>query len=215
MSAPVIGVHGLRKEFTTGVDTKASRVPCKKNKGDITVKVAVRNMSLKVEPGEVFGLLGHNGAGKTTAMRMITQEEAATAGKVRIGQEDISSNQSDAFQQLGYCPQFDALWQRVTVREHLEVYAAIRGVPQDKIGALIDGYMTGLRITEHAKKYTKDCSGGTKRKLSYAMAMLGDPRIVLLGNVVNFSYITAMTDSYQMNQVRGWTHSQRGLYGTQ
>ena len=181
MSAPVIGVHGLRKEFTTGVDTKASRVPCKKNKGDVTVKVAVRNMSLKVEPGEVFGLLGHNGAGKTTAMRMITQEEAATAGKVRIGQEDISSNQSDAFQQLGYCPQFDALWQRVTVREHFEVYAAIRGVPQDKIGALIDGYMTGLRITEHAKKYTKDCSGGTKRKLSYAMAMLGDPRIVLLG----------------------------------
>ena len=196
MSAPVIGVHGLRKEFTTGVDTKASRVPCKKNKGDITVKVAVRNMSLKVEPGEVFGLLGHNGAGKTTAMRMITQEEAATAGKVRIGQEDISSNQSDAFQQLGYCPQFDALWQRVTVREHLEVYAAIRGVPQDKIGALIDGYMTGLRITEHAKKYTKDCSGGTKRKLSYAMAMLGDPRIVLLGNVVYYSYITAITDSY-------------------
>ena len=181
LSAPVIGVHGLRKEFTTGVDTKASRVPCKKNKGDVTVKVAVRNMSLKVEPGEVFGLLGHNGAGKTTAMRMITQEEAATAGKVRIGQEDISSNQSDAFQQLGYCPQFDALWQRVTVREHFEVYAAIRGVPQDKIGALIDGYMTGLRITEHAKKYTKDCSGGTKRKLSYAMAMLGDPRIVLLG----------------------------------
>ena len=215
MSAPVIGVHGLRKEFTTGVDTKASRVPCKKSKADITVKVAVRNMSLKVEPGEVFGLLGHNGAGKTTAMRMITQEEAATAGKVRIGQEDISSNQSDAFQQLGYCPQFDALWQRVTVREHLEVYAAIRGVPQDKIGALIDGYMTGLRITEHAKKYTKDCSGGTKRKLSYAMAMLGDPRIVLLGNVVYYSYITAMTDSYQMNQVLGWTHSQRGLYGTQ
>ena len=196
MSAPVIGVHGLRKEFTTGVDTKASRVPCKKSKADITVKVAVRNMSLKVEPGEVFGLLGHNGAGKTTAMRMITQEEAATAGKVRIGQEDISSNQSDAFQQLGYCPQFDALWQRVTVREHLEVYAAIRGVPQDKIGALIDGYMTGLRITEHAKKYTKDCSGGTKRKLSYAMAMLGDPRIVLLGNVINYSYITAITDSY-------------------
>ena len=196
MSAPVIGVHGLRKEFTAGVDTKVSRVPCKKNKGDITVKVAVRNMSLKVEPGEVFGLLGHNGAGKTTVMRMITQEEAATAGKVRIGQEDISSNQSDAFQQLGYCPQFDALWQRVTVREHLEVYAAIRGVPQDKIGALIDGYMTGLRITEHAKKYTKDCSGGTKRKLSYAMAMLGDPRIVLLGNVVYYSYITAITDSY-------------------
>lgn len=179
-SIPVIGVLGLRKEFTTGVDTKSSRMPCKKTKGDVTMKVAVRNMSLKVEPGEVFGLLGHNGAGKTTAMRMITQEEAVTAGRVRIGEEDITSNQSPAFHQLGYCPQFDALWQRVTVREHLEVYAAIRGVPPHKITALIDGYMAGLRISEHAKKYAKDCSGGTKRKLSYAMAMLGDPRIVLL-----------------------------------
>ena len=178
----MIGVHGLRKEFTTGVDTKASRIPCKKNE-EITMKVAVRNMSLKVEPGEVFGLLGHNGAGKTTAMRMITQEEAATSGKVRIGEEDITSNQSAAFQQLGYCPQFDAVWQRVTVREHLEVYAAIRGVPADKISKMVEGYMTGLRINEHAKKYAKDCSGGTKRKLSYAMAMLGDPRIVLLGKL--------------------------------
>ena len=182
-STPVIGVHGLRKEFTTGVDEKVSRLPCKKNSEDVTTKIAVRNMSLKVEPGEVFGLLGHNGAGKTTTMRMIIQEEASTSGKVRIGEEDITSNQSAAFQQLGYCPQFDAVWQRVTVKEHLEVYAAIRGVPADKIGGLVEGYMTGLRIKEHEKKYAKDCSGGTKRKLSYAMAMLGDPKIVLLGNL--------------------------------
>ena len=181
----MIGVHGLRKEFTTGVDTKASRLPCKKNSEDVTMKIAVRNMSLKVEPGEVFGLLGHNGAGKTTTMRMIIQEEASTSGKVRIGEEDITSNQSAAFQQLGYCPQFDAVWQRVTVKEHLEVYAAIRGVPADKIGGLVEGYMTGLRIKEHEKKYAKDCSGGTKRKLSYAMAMLGDPKIVLLGKLFN------------------------------
>merc|ERR1719341_1749882 len=168
LSTPVIGVHGLRKEFTTGVDEKASRLPCKKNTENVTTKIAVRNMSLKVEPGEVFGLLGHNGAGKTTTMRMIIQEEASTSGKVRIGEEDITSNQSAA------------VWQRVTVKEHLEVYAAIRGVPADKISTLVEGYMTGLRIKEHEKKYAKDCSGGTKRKLSYAMAMLGDPKIVLL-----------------------------------
>jgi len=97
---------------------------------------------------------------------MIIQEEAITSGKVRIGEEDITSNQSSAFQQLGYCPQFDAVWQRVTVKEHLEVYAAIRGVPPAKINELIEHYMTGLRINEHANKYAKDCSGGTKRKLS-------------------------------------------------
>ena len=131
--------------------------------------------------GEVFGLLGHNGAGKTTSMRMITMEEAASAGRVRIGEADVTSNQSAAFHQLGYCPQFDAVWQRITVREHLTAFAAIRGVSPARLPGLVTTFLTGLRITEHADKYAKDCSGGTKRKLSYAMAMLGDPRIVLLG----------------------------------
>ena len=74
---------------------------------------------------QVFGLLGHNGAGKTTSMRMIIAEEAQTRGKVRIGPHDITSNISPAFALLGYCPQFDALWKVVTVREHLRTYAAI------------------------------------------------------------------------------------------
>ena len=178
---PVITVNGLRKVFNVDMNTNKSRNPCRQTKESLNKKVAVRNMALKVETGEVFGLLGHNGAGKTTTMRMIIQEEAASAGRVKIGDEDIISNQSKAFQQLGYCPQFDAVWQRVTVKEHLELYASMRGVPSAKIAGLVERFMTGLRISEHAKKYTKDCSGGTKRKLSYAMAMLGDPKIVLLG----------------------------------
>jgi len=177
---PVIAVNGLRKVFNVEMNTNKSRNPCRQTKESLNKKVAVRNMALKVETGEVFGLLGHNGAGKTTTMRMIIQEEAASAGRVKIGDEDIISNQSKAFQQLGYCPQFDAVWQRVTVKEHLELYASMRGVPSAKIAGLVERFMTGLRISEHAKKYTKDCSGGTKRKLSYAMAMLGDPKIVLL-----------------------------------
>ena len=81
---------------------------------------------------------------------------------------------------LGYCPQFDALWRTLTVREHLHCYAALRGVPPRDAGRLADQFMAGLRISEHASKHAKDCSGGTKRKLSYAMSMLGDPGIVLL-----------------------------------
>ena len=65
-------------------------------------------------------------------MRMIIAEEAQTRGKVRIGRHDITSNISPAFALLGYCPQFDAIWKVVTVREHLRAYAAIRGVdPKD------------------------------------------------------------------------------------
>ena len=140
----------------------------------------MRNLSFGVSEGETFGLLGHNGAGKTTTMRIITAEESPTCGRVRIGPHDIVSNASPGFEMLGYCPQFDAVWPTITVKEHLQVYAAIRGVPDEHIKRLADQFMNGLRISEHAKKYAKNCSGGTKRKLSYAMSMLGNPKIVLL-----------------------------------
>ena len=61
-------------------------------------------------------------------MRMITAEENPSRGNIKIGKHDIESNSSEGFQYLGYCPQFDAVWRKITVREHLETYAAIRGV---------------------------------------------------------------------------------------
>ena len=179
MGGAVIGVEGLRKEYSTSGDSN-KREGCRQGGKVDGVKVAVRNLSLKVSAGEVMGLLGHNGAGKTTTMRMVIQEEGATSGRVKIGNEEVVSNQAEAFQQLGYCPQFDAVWQRVTIREHLALYATIRGVPSKRIPSLVNSYLVGLRIEEHADKYAKDCSGGTKRKLSYAMSMLGAPKIVLL-----------------------------------
>ena len=111
----MIAVHSLRKEFDPGMKNSIL-ARLKKNKVHENKKVAVRNMSIKIDPGEVFGLLGHNGAGKTTTMKMIIQEESATAGRVKIGDQIVTSNQSAVFQQLGYCPQFDAVWQKVTVK---------------------------------------------------------------------------------------------------
>ena len=140
----VVAVSGLRKEYKQTDET--AKKEKKKKKSEISdgahgaetgekeakVKVAVKNLNLGVGAGEVFGLLGHNGAGKTTSMRMIIAEEAQTKGKVRIGRHDINSNISPAFALLGYCPQFDAIWKVVTVKEHLQAYAAIRGVdPKD------------------------------------------------------------------------------------
>lgn len=143
-------------------------------------RVAVKSLSLAVESGEVFGLLGHNGAGKTTTMRIMIAEEAPTRGKVQIGGHNVTSNMAKAFQLMGYCPQHDAQWKNVTVREHLECYAAIRGVPSGDINRVVENYMGGLQIREHAAKQTQHCSGGTRRKLSFAMAMVGGPKVVLL-----------------------------------
>jgi ATP-binding cassette subfamily A (ABC1) protein 5 len=125
--------QNLRKEYHQQETTTCN---CSKNEEEQpapTKKIAVRNLSLAVEPGEVLGLLGHNGAGKTTTMKIVIAEETASRGRVQIGGQSINSHMSDAFRQMGYCPQHDAQWKNITVREHLECYAAIRGVPWREI----------------------------------------------------------------------------------
>ncbi|XP_074040228.1 cholesterol transporter ABCA5 [Leptinotarsa decemlineata] len=176
---PVVMVENLHKEYTSS-ELKLCECCCKSEEDTETTKVAVKSLSLAVDAGEVFGLLGHNGAGKTTTMKIITAEEAPTRGRVQIGGESINSNMNSAFQLLGYCPQHDALWKNITVREHLECYAAIRGVSYQDIPRIVSLYLSGLQIHEHADKQTQQCSGGTRRKLSFAMAMVGNPKVVLL-----------------------------------
>ncbi|XP_034945670.1 ATP-binding cassette sub-family A member 5-like [Chelonus insularis] len=178
---PVVLLQNLRKEYRQRKTGSCSC--CSKREDEVPKpprKVSVRNLSLAVEPGEVFGLLGHNGAGKTTTMKIIIAEEAATRGRVQIGGLNINSHTTEAFRQMGYCPQHDALWKNITVREHLECYAAIRGVPWSDINRIVDLYLSGLQIHEHADKQTQECSGGTRRKLSFAMAMVGGPKVVLM-----------------------------------
>ncbi|KAL7012162.1 hypothetical protein ACKWTF_014662 [Chironomus riparius] len=173
---PIVIVKNLRKDFK---ESSLFSSCCTPGNGEKTT-TAIRCLSFAVEPGEVLGLLGHNGAGKTTTLRVMTGEIAATKGQINIGGKNITSSHNDVFKMMGYCPQYDALWKNVTVREHLEVYAAIRGVGVKDRKRLINTYLHGLHITEHANKQTRHLSGGTKRKLSYAIAMLGSPKIVLL-----------------------------------
>lgn len=175
---PVVIVQNLRKEYDK--DRKTSKCcDCCVVKGK-THKLALKELSLAIDTGEVFGLLGHNGAGKTTTMKIIIAEEAASRGRVQIAGYDIASNMHEAFQKLGYCPQHDAQWKKISCREHLELYAAIRGVPSKDIPRLADAFLAGLQMKEHANKRASTCSGGTRRKLSFAMSMVGNPAVVLL-----------------------------------
>lgn len=174
---PVVMVQNLHKEY---IKKEPCDSCCSAKEQEPEKKTAIKSLCLAVDAGEVFGLLGHNGAGKTTTMKIITAEEAATRGRVLLGGQSISSNISDAFRLLGYCPQHDALWKNITVREHLECYASIRGVPFGQISDIVNLYLSGLQIHEHADKQTQQCSGGTRRKLSFAMAMVGNPKVVML-----------------------------------
>lgn len=143
-------------------------------------KTVVKDLYFGVEQGEVFGLLGPNGAGKTTSLNMVIADIPPTRGKVYVAGLDVRKQSHEAFQHMGFCPQEDALWPMITLQEHLEAFARLRGVPWGEVKRVVEHYLSALRITEHAKKKTRDLSGGTKRKVSFAMAMLGDPQLLLL-----------------------------------
>ncbi|XP_078615923.1 cholesterol transporter ABCA5-like isoform X2 [Branchiostoma floridae x Branchiostoma japonicum] len=172
---PVVMLQNLTKMFPKDGGFKLF-----KRTKEEKYKTAVSQLTLGVESGEVFGLLGPNGAGKTTAMNVITADMAPSQGRVCVAGHDILSSLSEAFQAMGYCPQTDALWELVTLREHLEIYAAIRGMKDKDIKVICDHFIESMEIEEHAQKRSSALSGGTKRKLSFAMSMLGNTQVVLM-----------------------------------
>lgn len=143
-------------------------------------KVAVQSLTFSVQAGECFGFLGTNGAGKTTTLSMLSGEESPTGGTAYIFGKDICSNPKAARRHIGYCPQFDALLEFLTVREHLELYARIKGVPEYRIDDVVMEKLEEFDLLKHADKPSFSLSGGNKRKLSVAIAMVGDPPIVIL-----------------------------------
>jgi len=141
---------------------------------------SVRGVNVGVARGECFGLLGVNGAGKTTTMRMITGDLDPCIGDVWLGGWSITNNRDKARKHLGYCPQFDALPDKLTTREVLNFYSRIRGVPRRDMKGTVDTMIKRMCLEAHQHKLTEHLSGGNKRKLSTALALLGSPEVVLL-----------------------------------
>ena len=141
---------------------------------------AVRNLSFCLEYGECFGLLGVNGAGKTTTFKCITNEHSQNNGKIFIDGLDISENFSKLSQVFGYCPQFDAIFEYMTVYENLYFYAKIKGIAMDRIDKIIDALIEEMSLSEFPNKIAGRLSGGNKRKLSVAISMICNPPIILL-----------------------------------
>ncbi|KAL3659652.1 hypothetical protein V7S43_015327 [Phytophthora oleae] len=143
-------------------------------------KVAVRNLSFGLKRGECFGFLGINGAGKTTTMKMLTGDVPPSSGTATLGGFDILSQQIEVRRQIGYCPQFDALFDLLTVREHLELFGAIKGIPTDSLKRVVMEKIHQLNLADFEHKLAGSLSGGNKRKLSVAIAMIGNPAIIFL-----------------------------------
>ncbi|KAM4794530.1 ATP-binding cassette sub-family A member 13-like [Cyanocitta cristata] len=145
---------------------------------------AVENISLGIPRGECFGLLGTNGAGKSTTFKMLTGDITPSAGRAVIrtptGSEmDILSASSEGIL-IGYCPQQDALDELLTGWEHLYYYCTLRGIPKQDIHKVAEDLVNRLHLNAHADKLVRTYSAGTKRKLSTAVALVGKPQILLL-----------------------------------
>ncbi|KAF3851641.1 hypothetical protein F7725_013413 [Dissostichus mawsoni] len=130
--------------------------------------------------GECFGLLGVNGAGKTTTFKMLTGDESTTGGEAFINGNSILKDLLCVQQSIGYCPQFDALFDDLTAREHLELYTRLRGIPWKDQERVVQWALEKLELSKYADKPAGTYSGGNKRKLSTAIALIGYPSLIFL-----------------------------------
>ena len=169
-----IRIKNLQKEYISPL--YKTFCCCKRKKG----KLAIKNLSFCLDKGECFGLLGLNGAGKSTTFKCITQEINPSNGEIYL--KGIKTN--DKFEEIknkfGYCPQYDAIFEYMTVYENLEFYARLKGVKIDYMTQIINSVIYELKLEEFTKKLAGNLSGGNKRKLAVAISMLCSPPIILL-----------------------------------
>ncbi|XP_040186090.1 ABC-type organic anion transporter ABCA8-like [Rana temporaria] len=169
---PTILVDSLRKEFKEKSGT-CGRFRKKKK------RTAISNTSFCVKKGEVLGLLGPNGAGKTTSVLILAGEMKPSAGQVVLGNAGDPHRTKDSAA-LGYCPQHNPLWPNLTVKEHLEIYAAVKGMNKEDTDRAIKRVSEALEMKDHLNKPARKLSAGVSRKVCFAISMLGNPTIVLL-----------------------------------
>uniref|UniRef100_A0A6I8P991 ATP binding cassette subfamily A member 2 n=1 Tax=Ornithorhynchus anatinus TaxID=9258 RepID=A0A6I8P991_ORNAN len=142
--------------------------------------LAVDRLCVGVRPGECFGLLGVNGAGKTSTFKMLTGDESTTGGEAFINGHSVLKELLQVQQSVGYCPQFDALFDELTAREHLQLYTRLRGIPWKDEERVVKWALEKLELRQYADKPAGTYSGGNKRKLSTAIALIGYPAFIFL-----------------------------------
>ncbi|MDL5057027.1 ABC transporter ATP-binding protein [Geitlerinema calcuttense] len=141
---------------------------------------AVKNVSLQVEPGEIFGILGPNGAGKTTTLRCLCTLSAPDAGKIEVSGISAISNPKAARQLLGYVAQEVALDKVLTGRELLELQAALYHLPRQAIAERVERVLELLGLEAYADQKTGTYSGGLKKRLDLAAGLLHQPKVLVL-----------------------------------
>jgi len=179
--ADVFCPPGLEKDAGAGVDSGAETVI----EVEHLVKAfgtfhAVDDISFKVKRGEIFGFLGANGAGKTTAMHMLTGLNQPTSGRGRVAGFDISRDYEQVKRHIGYMSQRFSLYDDLTVRENIRLFGGIYGMKDDEIRRKTDRVLSELQFSDHADDLVGSLPLGWKQKLAFTVSIFHDPSIVFL-----------------------------------
>jgi ABC-2 type transport system ATP-binding protein len=144
------------------------------------VFTAVDHISFEVEKGEIFGFLGANGAGKTTAMRMLCGLSQPTSGNGQVAGFDIARQSEEVKKHIGYMSQKFALYEDLKVWENMRLYAGIYGVPRKEIPEVIDRMLASLGFEGEKNTLVKALPLGWKQKLAFSVSIIHRPEIVFL-----------------------------------
>jgi len=150
--------------------------------GNIT---AVDNLSFKVNPGEIFGLVGPDGAGKSTTLRMLSTIMDPTTGSAAIAGYDVITQAAQVKDQLAYMSQRFSLYPDLTVMENINFYADIYGVPHKGRDSKVSELLNFSNMLPFKKRKAGDLSGGMKQKLQLVCALIHTPRVLLLDEPTN------------------------------
>lgn len=161
-------MHNLRKVYPS-----SGRAP---------PKVALDSLDLHVPKGQVLGLLGHNGSGKSTCLKILATNHESSGGLAYVAGYDVSCERLAVFQNLGNCPQFDIIWPNLSVKNHLEFFARLKGLPRNELRDIAHSFAkaVGLGAPEVYTRNAGQLSGGMRRRLSIAISFIGAPNVLLL-----------------------------------
>ncbi|HBX64724.1 MAG: ABC transporter [Balneola sp.] len=145
--------------------------------GDFT---AVDNITFEVKQGEIFGFLGANGAGKTTAMRMLTGLLTPSSGKALVSGKDVYTEAESIKKNIGYMSQKFSLYDDLTSEENIQFYGGIYGIPDKELAKKIDEVIESVGLGDVRKKLVRSLPLGWKQKLAFSISILHNPKIVFL-----------------------------------
>ncbi|KAL0205106.1 hypothetical protein P9112_000413 [Eukaryota sp. TZLM1-RC] len=172
---------GKERELVMSLDPSSVPIIMKRLHKKFGNFTAVEDLCLKVENNELLALLGPNGAGKTTAIKSLISCDVPTGGACYVLGHPVGGIPSrDMLRKIGYCPQFDVLFDQLTFKEHLIIYSHLKGLDKKASIAEAERLLKDVQLTEASDKLSCEGSGGMQRRLAIAISLINNPQVLVL-----------------------------------